>query len=125
MLKSFDALLLLLFFVLLGVVIFGSMIYFAEIGTLDAATGLYMRPTIRGDELEVSPFSSIPASFYWVVVTTTTLGYGDFYPTTVPGKFVAVVTMLSGILVLALPITIIGSSTVFVLSVLSVCLVCA
>jgi hypothetical protein len=41
--KSKDALYLMLFFVGMAVVLFGSMIFFAEAGEYDEETGFYMR----------------------------------------------------------------------------------
>ncbi|MEV0651018.1 potassium channel family protein [Phytomonospora sp. NPDC050363] len=38
-----------------------------------------------------------PDALWWAVVTVTTVGYGDFFPVTVEGKFVAVTLMLTGI----------------------------
>ena len=38
------------------------------------------------EENEDSGFSSIPTGIYWVVITMTTVGYGDMQPTTVLGK---------------------------------------
>ena len=49
-------------------------------------------------------------SVYWSVITMSTVGFGDLYPTTTFGKVIGTFTMLSGVLVLALPITIVGSN---------------
>ena len=43
-----------------------------------------------------SPFVSIFHSFYWVLVTMTTVGYGDMYPITAMGWVVAGLAMMSG-----------------------------
>eukprot|EP00928_Gymnodinium_smaydae_P031582 TRINITY_DN23137_c0_g1_i1.p1 TRINITY_DN23137_c0_g1~~TRINITY_DN23137_c0_g1_i1.p1 ORF type:complete len:559 (-),score=104.93 TRINITY_DN23137_c0_g1_i1:92-1768(-) len=53
-------------------------------------------------------FPSIVHAFWWAVVTMTTVGFGDVYPRTGLGRLVGAITMLSGILLIALPIAIIG-----------------
>lgn len=112
-LLSLPALYILGFFIVLGTVLFGSMIYFCEAGTWTVneqfPDGAYVRPDIH-DEDEKTPFTSIPNSFWWVLVTSTTVGYGDYFPTTPLGKIVGSICVLSGVLVLALPITIIGAN---------------
>ena len=45
-------------------------------------------------------------------MTITTVGYGDCYPISTGGKAVAGCIMLGGMLILALPITVIGSNFV-------------
>ena len=47
---------------------------------------------------------------YWVVVCITTVGFGDMFPTTPWGRVVACIAMYSGVLVLALPISVMGST---------------
>lgn len=53
-------------------------------------------------------FPSIIEAFWWCIVTMTTVGFGEVYPRTWLGKLVGTITMLSGILLIALPIAIIG-----------------
>ncbi|HEY1794756.1 MAG TPA: cyclic nucleotide-gated ion channel [Stellaceae bacterium] len=47
-------------------------------------------------------FGSIPKTLWWAIVTLTTTGYGDVVPQTLPGRMLAGVVMMSGILVFAL-----------------------
>merc|ERR1719162_2221482 len=53
-------------------------------------------------------FPSIVETFWWCAVTMTTVGFGEVYPRTELGRVVATATMLSGILLIALPVAIIG-----------------
>ncbi len=123
LINSIDALLLLSFFLALGIVLFGSLIYSVERGDwygpnticpfsgdtcADSGhpNGVYLRYDVTGLGREVTPFQTIPHSFWWVMTTVTTVGYGDLYPTSVMGKIIGGVTMLAGILALALPITV-------------------
>ena len=48
-------------------------------------------------------FSDIPSALWWAVVTVTTLGYGDMVPVTPFGKFVAGMTAITGLGMIALP----------------------
>lgn len=68
-------------------------IFSAIMGTL-----AYLFENGRGGGID-----SIPAGIYWAVVTMTTLGYGDVTPVTVLGKFLTVITSLSGFAVIAVP----------------------
>ncbi|EGT34653.1 hypothetical protein CAEBREN_00526 [Caenorhabditis brenneri] len=86
---SFRQLGMMAMVVMTGVIFFSTLVYFLE-----------------KDE-PGSKFHSIPAACWWCIVTMTTVGYGDLTPITVPGKLVATGAIACGVLVLALPITII------------------
>lgn len=59
-------------------------------------------------------FNSIMKSCWWVIVTITTVGYGDMYPTSAGGKLFGGFVLTLGIVFLALPMTIIVSKFSFV-----------
>jgi len=54
-------------------------------------------------------FTSIPRSIYWAIVTLTTVGYGDIYPVTVLGQFLASIVMILGYAIIAVPTGIVTS----------------
>jgi len=53
-------------------------------------------------------FPSIPAAAWWAMVTMTSVGYGEVYPKTTQGKCMGFVVMLTGMVVIALPVAIVG-----------------
>jgi voltage-gated potassium channel len=88
--KKAELLIALGFFVIL-LVMTSALMYFAE------------------HDAQPKAFSSIPAAMWWAVVTMTTVGYGDVYPVTVLGRFLAGITALLGIAAFALPTSILGA----------------
>mmetsp|Transcript_15483 Transcript_15483/g.33687 ORF Transcript_15483/g.33687 Transcript_15483/m.33687 type:complete len:542 (+) Transcript_15483:55-1680(+) len=106
---SFNILLIVLMF---GAAFFGSMIFWMEKGEWkyttysDPPMFAYMRTASDGVSEEPTPFTSIPASFWWFIVTATTVGYGDVHPTSFGGKCVAGLAMLMGVLVIAFPVSV-------------------
>ena len=60
--------------------------------------------------MQPDAFGSIPRATWWAVATLTTVGYGDAYPVTAGGKFVAAIIALAGIGVVALPAGIFASA---------------
>ncbi len=64
-------------------------------------------------ESEVNPeFKSIPTGIYWAVVTITTVGYGDVTPVTTGGRFLAVIVMLLGYSIIAVPTGVVAGETI-------------
>ena len=87
--NSYKELGLLVLFISIAGLLFSSLCYFIE------------------REEEKTKYTSIPNAFYWVVITMTTVGYGDMAPTTGLGKLIGTLCAISGVLVMSLPIPII------------------
>ncbi|XP_017776953.1 PREDICTED: potassium voltage-gated channel protein Shal isoform X1 [Nicrophorus vespilloides] len=82
----------LVFSLAMAIIIFATVMFYAEKNVRD------------------TNFTSIPAAFWYTIVTMTTLGYGDMVPETIAGKIVGGVCSLSGVLVIALPVPVIVSN---------------
>lgn len=53
-------------------------------------------------------FPSIPHAMWWSIVTITTVGYGDLVPMTAVGRVVATLTMIAGLGLFVLMLTVVG-----------------
>ena len=89
--SSIKEMLLLCILIITGMLVFATLIYFAEFEKEDA-------------------FPNIPIGFWWSIVTMTTVGYGDFSPKTGWGYLVGSLCAISGMLATGLPIPIIASN---------------
>ncbi len=78
-----------LFFVVIIVLIIGTLMY-----------------VIEGEQ---NGFTSIPMGVYWAITTMTTVGFGDVTPQTDVGRFIASIMMLLGWGTLAVPTGIVSS----------------
>ncbi|KAL3856253.1 hypothetical protein ACJMK2_011027 [Sinanodonta woodiana] len=88
---SVNELMLMFVFLLIGMVVFASLMHFAEGG---------------------EGYQNIPIGFWWAVVTMTTVGYGDMYPKTALGYVIGSVCAISGLLMIAFTVPIIVSNFV-------------
>ena len=89
--SSIKELILLMLLITMGMLIFSTLIYFAEFQVEDN-------------------FTSIPIGLWWSIITMTTVGYGDIQPTSGWGFLVGSFCAVSGMLITGLPIPIIASN---------------
>lgn len=82
---SLRELLLMVAFLLVGMLIFSSLIFYADDQTV---------------------FTSIPHSFWWALITMTTVGYGDMYPVTEWGYVIGSLTAMCGLLMIGFSVPI-------------------
>ena len=119
---SRDALLSLFLFSLFFMTVFSTLLYFCERGLFNSENHSYsdnffpstptsskqiLFPMTTGETTLGKPpihivntkFESIPAAFWYVLVTITTVGFGDMVPQSFLGKLLSVPLMYFGILV--------------------------
>ncbi|KAK3599703.1 hypothetical protein CHS0354_037174 [Potamilus streckersoni] len=88
---SFGELVLLVVLMMVGMLIFASLIYFVEDRTV---------------------FTSVPRGFWWALITMTTVGYGDMYPVTALGCLIGSFAALSGLLMIGFSVPILVNNFV-------------
>ncbi|NNC95583.1 MAG: hypothetical protein HKN92_08475 [Chitinophagales bacterium] len=90
--KSLNKIFVFLFFVIIICTVVGSLMFIIE-----------------GPE---QGFTSIPRGIYWAVVTLTTVGYGDIHPVSGLGQFLAMLLMVVGYGVIAVPTGLVAADAV-------------
>jgi len=112
--RSMQSLSILLLLMLLGVVICSSIMHIAESDVANVNKTGYDAELLAMSGVDAATqmycFGTIPRCFWWAFVTMTTVGYGDCYPVTNGGKILAMATMMLGVLIIAMPITVVGSN---------------
>ena len=87
----------------------GVFFLFMVIMVISMGTLMYM---VEGN-IPGTPFTDIPTSIYWAVVTMTTVGYGDIAPATSLGRILCMIVMLMGYTIMAVPTGIVSAQMVY------------
>jgi len=90
---SINELAMIVFLLAFGIIVFASAIYYAEY-----------------DQRAVTTFSSIPNTFWYVLVTMTTVGYGDHIPQSLLGKLLGGGAAIAGVLTVAMVVPVVDSN---------------
>ena len=130
MIQSWDNMKMMIFFELLTMVICGASVYHIERGVysedreewlitqqfinapppFDAPPAEAVAAIGTHEVVSETMFVNVPAGMYWTLVTVTGVGYGEMVPITVVGKFATFITILAGLLLIALPVSVIGGN---------------
>ncbi|KAF5362705.1 hypothetical protein D9758_011700 [Tetrapyrgos nigripes] len=101
--RSQHALAAIGFFVVCVMSVWSTVLYFVERGTWDPVLETFINA--EGDP---SQFSSIPAAGWFVLVTITTVGYGEITPRSFLGRLLTLPLLVFGLLLIALPSFVLG-----------------
>jgi voltage-gated potassium channel len=74
--------------------------------TLISATAMH----IAEGWVQPDKFGTIPEAMWWAIVTLATVGYGDVVPVTGAGRMVASITIIGGLIMIALPVGIVANA---------------
>jgi hypothetical protein len=85
---------------------FSLLMYVFERGLYNEEWKMWVRDAT--DPPEESPFADMSSCVYFVLVTMTTLGYGDMSPTSYVGRMVAMITVFVGLCNITFLINIVG-----------------
>jgi potassium voltage-gated channel Shaw-related subfamily C protein 1 len=91
--QSGEILQLLAFFMTVSSTIYGSLVFYAE--------------RLTTEDPDHNLFISIPDSLWYAIVSLTTIGYGDLSPTTVLGRLFGSACVVTGVIMIGLPMTIV------------------
>ena len=75
----------------------------ALLAVLCLAIGYILVSALAIFNVEPETFNTFFDAVYWAVVSLTTVGYGDLYPTSDVGRAIAMISSLMGVAVVALP----------------------
>ena len=91
------------YFLAVAVVVFASFLFYLE------QQGARMNGDCQAGNCGAA-FHSIPHAIWFMLVTMTTVGYGDVSPNTELGRMVTVFAMIFGVLFLSMPLAIVGNN---------------
>lgn len=80
------------------IILFGAVLFFS--------TAMH----IAEHEAQPEKFGTIPDAMWWAIETVTTVGYGEVIPLTLAGKLIASFAMVTGFLLLGLPVGILATA---------------
>ena len=114
--RSASALLTVLYIIMVMVLVLSAIMFYMENDHWDPTCGGHNHPDTGIDgcylreDGQRSRFSSIPICIWWCMITISTIGFGDLIPQTGVGKLLCSFAAVSGVIILAVPISIVSAN---------------